>query len=42
MVVATTILRIFLMSFIKSFADAEVLEDDLKHGVGGYLAYDVR
>ena len=38
----TTILRIFLMSFIKSFSDAEVFEDVLKHGVGGYLAYDVR
>ena len=23
------------------FPDAEVLEDVLKHGVGGYLAYDV-
>ena len=34
-------MKTFLLSFIKSFADAEVLEDVLKHGVGRYLAYDV-
>ena len=29
------------MRYSTLFADAEVLEDVLEHGVGGYLAYDV-